>query len=228
MTWGSAVSDEPVDPSPRLVAVPFERVAGWIERYDARHPGSVWRVDGSGVRADSPDGATAAFRPPFPTARPDELADPDLDTVLAALLRPRHIGVVLVRRGGFAVAHVVGAELVEVKVGQRHVQGKTKAGGWSQQRFARRRDNQARESYEAAAGHVHRILVPVAARLSELVVGGDKAGVQAVLEDRQLVTLAQLPRRWIGGVADPKRGVLERAVEQARSVEIEVVDPLSH
>jgi hypothetical protein len=224
---GSAAPDEPVDAAPRLVAVPFERVAGWIERYDARHPGSVWTVDAAGVHADSPDGARAAFAPPAPAAPSGVHGDPDHHALLAALLRPRDIGVVLVRRGGFAVAHVVGAEPVEVKVGQRHVQGKTKAGGWSQQRFARRRDNQARESHEAAAGHVHRILVPVAGRLSELVVGGDKAGVQAVLEDRQLATLAALPRRWIGGVADPKRGVLDRAVQQARSVEITVVDPLA-
>ena len=47
---------------------------------------------------------------------------------------------------------------MESKVGQRHVQGRTKAGGQSQQRFARRRDNQARAAYEAAAEHAARIL----------------------------------------------------------------------
>ena len=67
-------------------------------------------------------------------------------------------GVLLVRKGGFAVARLAAERLVESKVGQRHVQGRTKAGGQSQQRFARRRDNQARQAYEAAADHAARIL----------------------------------------------------------------------
>ena len=73
-----------------------------------------------------------------------------------------------------------GSEVEESKVGQRHVQGRTKAGGQSQQRFARRRDNQARQAYEAAAEHAARILtgrMPV-------VTGGDHAAVEAVLSDR--------------------------------------------
>ena len=69
----------------------------------------------------------------------------------------------LVRKGGFAVARLAGDRFVESKVGQRHVQGRTKAGGQSQQRFARRRDNQARQAYEAAAEHAARILATDAA-----------------------------------------------------------------
>ena len=72
--------------------------------------------------------------------------------------RPPAWGVLLVRKGGFAIARLRGDDLVESKVGQRHVQGRTKAGGQSQQRFARRRDNQARAAYEAAAEHAARIL----------------------------------------------------------------------
>ena len=67
----------------------------------------------------------------------------------------------LVRKGGFAVARLAGDAIEESKVGQRHVQGRTKAGGQSQQRFARRRDNQARQAYEAAADHAARILTGV-------------------------------------------------------------------
>ena len=66
----------------------------------------------------------------------------------------------LVRKGGFAVAPPARLRIAESKVGQRHVQGRTKAGGQSQQRFARRRDNQARQAYEAAADHAARILAP--------------------------------------------------------------------
>src|SRR5699024_11147293 len=83
-------------------------------------------------------------------------------------------GILLVRRGGFAVARLDGARLVEHKVGQRHVQGRTRAGGQSQQRFARRRANQARAAYQAAADHAARILT---LDVRELVTGGDRAAV---------------------------------------------------
>ena len=82
----------------------------------------------------------------------------------------------LVRKGGFAVARMAGEELVAHKVGQRHVQGRTKAGGQSQQRFARRRDKQAREAYEAAADHAVRVLDPVV-RTGPVVTGGDRPAV---------------------------------------------------
>ncbi len=208
------------DPPARVVSVPFGRVAGWVERFDVRHPATAWTFDAVGARAISPDGARASFSVPFPP-----LDRTDLAGLIAHLDVSREVGVILVRRGGFAVAHVVGAEIVQAKVGQRHVQGKTKAGGWSQQRFARRRDNQAREAYAAAAEHVVRILDNATHRLAELVLGGDQAGVQAVLDDRRLIDLAAVPRHWIGGVADPRRRVLEAAVEKARSVEITVADP---
>ncbi len=87
----------------------------------------------------------------------------------------------LVRKGGFAVARLEGARMVEHKIGQRHVQGRTKAGGQSQQRFARRRDNQARQAYEAAADHAARILRP-----GLLVTGGDRTAVDEVLTDPRL------------------------------------------
>ena len=104
----------------------------------------------------------------------------------AAAGPPASWGVLLVRKGGFAVARLAGADLVEHKIGQRHVQGRTKAGGQSQQRFARRRDNQARQAYEAAAEHAARILsgVPL------VVVGGDHAAIDEVLDDARLRAVA--------------------------------------
>jgi peptide subunit release factor 1 (eRF1) len=129
-----------------------------------------------------------------------------------------------VRKGGFAVARLAGDELVEHKVGQRHVQGRTKAGGQSQQRFARRRDNQARSAYEAAAGHAARV-IGAPHRLEALVTGGDRAAVTAVLEDDRLASLSDLVvSRWLA-VPDPRRAVLDQAVVDASAVEITVTDP---
>jgi peptide subunit release factor 1 (eRF1) len=128
----------------------------------------------------------------------------------------------LVRKGGFAVARGLGAAVEATKVGRRHVQGRTKAGGQSQQRFARRRDNQARAAYEAAGDQAHRVLVLDGADVEVLVCGGDRSAVEAVLADRRLAHLAE--RRvepWLD-VPDPRRDVLERAVADALAVRITV------
>jgi hypothetical protein len=204
---------------PRTVAVPFERVAGWISRFDAHHAGSVWRYGPNQVAVASPDGSSASFDVPFPP-----LADLSVEGLSAHLGRERRLGVVLVRKGGFAVARVVGADVADSKVGKRHVQSRSKAGGWSQQRFARRRENQARDAYDAASGYVSEILLPHASSLDLLVTGGDRPAVDAVFAYRALTPLLGIPRRWLAGIPDPTRAVLDRAVRSARSIDITVLD----
>jgi len=130
------------------------------------------------------------------------------------------LAVVLVRRGGYAAALAHGAQLTDSKVGTRHVQSRTAAGGWSQQRFARRRGNQADELVRAVAEHAARILprgIPAG-----LVVGGDRALVRAVLADPRLAHLGELPRRELYDLPDPRRSVLEEAVRRGRAVRVSV------
>ena len=123
------------------------------------------------------------------------------------------------RKGGFAVARMAGEQLVAHKVGQRHVQGRTKAGGQSQQRFARRRDKQAREAYEAAADHAVRVLDRVV-RTGPVVTGGDRPAVTEVLADPRLRGLTVV-EPWLA-VPDPRRQVLDQALLDARAVLVEV------
>src|SRR3954463_10419354 len=161
------------------VLVPPPRVARWVENFAARHDGAdLSTVDGR-LTGLAGDGSTFAAQLPFGRSY---AGPPDVDAFLLECAPPESWGVLLVRKGGFAVARLAGETVVESKVGQRHVQGRTKAGGQSQQRFARRRDNQARVAYEAAAEHAARILGDV--RL--VVTGGDHAAVEAVLADRRL------------------------------------------
>ena len=129
------------------------------------------------------------------------------------MLPPDDWGVLLVRKGGFAVARLAGERVVESKVGQRHVQGRTKAGGQSQQRFARRRDNQARQAYEAAADHAVRIL---GQRPLVVVAGGDRAAVDEVLADPRLEQ--RHGRRPLAGGPRPEDGASwsRRSVTPAR------------
>jgi hypothetical protein len=202
------------------VLVPAARVERWFGNFEVRHGATTYAVEGGALRAVAADGAVASAGLPFD--RPYAgAADPA--ALAAVVTAPGRWGVLLVRKGGFAVARLRGAELVEHKIGQRHVQGRTKAGGQSQQRFARRRDNQAREAYDAAAGHAARLLGPPH-RLEALVTGGDRSAVAAVLEDDRLASLRDLVvTRWLA-VPDPRRAVLDQAVLDAQSVEVEVTD----
>ena len=136
---------------------------------------------------------------------------------------PTRLALILVRRGGYALGLGQGPELIAHKVGTRYVQSRTAAGGWSQHRFARRRDNQA----DALVGSVieHTLRVVLAAPSDALVVGGDRALVRDVLADARLARLAQLPRRELFDLPDPKLAVLERAVRRGRAVRITLTEP---
>ena len=74
-------------------------------------------------------------------------------------------------------------KLVSSKVDTSYVQGRTAAGGWSQQRFARRRDNQAKAAAEEAADIAVRLLLPAVGATGRVVTGGDRRAVEAILAD---------------------------------------------
>ncbi len=129
----------------------------------------------------------------------------------------------LVRRSGYAAGVFVGARLESSKVDSTYVQGTTKAGGWSQQRYARRRANQASAAFAEAADVAARILLD--AHLDAVVAGGDRPAVRAVLADRRLVGLEPLVRPpWLT-IKDPKLRVLAATPEQFLTVQITVTDP---
>ncbi len=198
------------------VLVPPARLVRWVANFETRHGSATLEVRDGGLVGVADDGESFRARLPFATP----YAGPAIpDAFAAAAVAPSAWGVLLVRKGGFAVARVNGLGIIESKVGQRHVQGRTKAGGQSQQRFARRRDNQARVAYEAAAGHAARILT---GPLTALVCGGDRAAVEAVLEDPRLHHLARVRADpWLP-VPDPRRSVLDQAVLDAASVAVSV------
>lgn len=202
------------------VLVPPARWARWVANFAERHGGALVEVDGGALRGRAADGSHFVARLPFDRTYAGE---PDVEAYAAAAVPPEVWGVLLVRKGGFAVARLDGLALREHKIGQRHVQGRTKAGGQSQQRFARRRDNQARQAYEAAADHAARILAaPGAALRLPVVTGGDRSAVEAVLTDPRLAGL-RVVEPWLP-VPDPRRSVLDRAVEDASSLQVSVVN----
>lgn len=204
--------------------VPTSRLLRWCENFQARHGDTAYALWNGTLSATARDGTTAELRLPFD--RPYD-GPPDPQALAGAAGPPASWGVLLVRKGGFAVGRLEEDRLVEHKVGTRHVQGRTKAGGQSQQRFARRRDNQARAAYDAAADHAARILAATSGSggaVQALVTGGDRAAVAAVLADVRLAPLTdRLVDRWLP-VPDPRRAVLDAAVAAAQSVEISITD----
>ncbi|MBM9458974.1 hypothetical protein JK386_03595 [Nocardioides sp. zg-536] len=197
------------------VLVPAARWPRWVENFEAAHgPAALAVVDGALV-GTAPDGSRFAARLPF-SASYDGPAR--ADALLADLTPPPEWGVLLVRKGGFAIARLAGTEVTASKVGQRHVQGRTKAGGQSQQRFARRRANQARQAYEAAAEHAARLLegVPL------VVTGGDRSAVAEVLDDPRLRGLSVCGRFF--AVPDPRRAQLDQTIADAQSLVVDVVN----
>ena len=198
-----------------MVLVPPARIERWVLNFNGRHGQTALGVADGALTGSASDGSTFTARLPF-----DREYDglPDVDAFRLEALPPERWGVLLVRKGGFAVARLEGTRLVEHKIGQRHVQGRTKAGGQSQQRFARRRDNQARQAFEAAADHATRILGQAGELL--VVTGGDHTAVDEVLADGRLKTF-EVVEPWLP-VPDPKRAVLDQAIADAQAVRIDV------
>jgi hypothetical protein len=186
--------------------------------FAARH--GTWEAvasqDVSGWDLVAADAARAqVVAPAWLAATLPEPFDPE---ALAALA-PSY-GVLLLRRAGYAVAAFEGVEVVEKKVGTRHIHGRTAAGGWSQQRYARRRDNEADEIVSAAAEHVDRILGP-RTDLEFLVTGGDRPLLNAALRaiDRRL---ADLPLGAHLGVGTPDPKMLAVVPDRVLAVQVRI------
>src|SRR6478609_262990 len=203
-----------------VVLVPATRLARWVENFTTGHGDTEVSTADGALSGTAADGSTFSARLPFDIAYD---GPPDSAAFAAAMVTPADWGILLVRKGAFAIARMHGDAFAESKVGQRHVQGRTKAGGQSQQRFARRRDNQARQAYEAAADHAARILGEGLDKLDQrrkVVTGGDHAAVDEVLADARLKGLTVV-EPWLA-VPDPKRGILEQAAKDACSARVEV------
>jgi hypothetical protein len=127
--------------------------------------------------------------------------------------------VLLIRRGGYACAVLTGATVTASKVGSRYVQGRTAAGGWSQQRYARRRDGQAQVLLDAATDVAVRILLPAGAG-DALVTGGDRPLLEAVLADPRLQPLTRLRRGPHLEIGDPKADLVQALPTTARAIRI--------
>ena len=211
-TIGQYVVKNSTSGGARWVDVAPERFPGWVASFGRRHGTGdenqplVVAVGGDNVIFTAPDGAVAECHPPFPPladnskkrdaadeaaadeAVSDEAADA-AEAVTAHARRPRTVGVLLVRLGGYAAGVFTGypPALADAKTGSRLVHGRSAAGGWSQHRFARRREKQANEALDAAARAAADVFGRSREPLDAVVLGGDK---RAILEGTPRLFLA--------------------------------------
>jgi hypothetical protein len=204
----------------RWVEVEPGRLSRWFTGFVERHGSIAVEPGPDALRVHAFDGSLAECQPP-----PGAPVAADLDDFVAYALAERRLGLLLARRGGVAVGVATGTTLEVSKVDSSYVQGRTAAGGWSQQRFARRRANQARAAAGDAADLAARVLLPAVRGLAAVVTGGDRATVDTILADPRLAPVAAL-RAWrFLAVGEPRLATLEAAVGQARSVRIRLVEP---
>jgi hypothetical protein len=232
-TAGTGEAGHAADGGGRWVDVAPDRLVRWIASFAERHGAVAAEPGRLAVTFRAADEAAAECHPPFPPVPapaggtwPDDPAD--LAGLIAAhATMDRTVGVFLVRLGGFAAGVFVGnpPRLVSSKVGARLVHGRSAAGGTSQHRFSRRRENQATAAVGAAADTAVKVLVPYANRLDAVVLGGDRRAVTGARADPRLRPVMKLAVDRFLTVPDPRLAVLRDAPRLFLAVRIHLTGP---
>jgi hypothetical protein len=208
----------------RAVEVPPDRIQGWFERFAGRNDGvrgTVLRLDE--VVVTGGNGTTATASVPFgPLDAQGSFDGLSVEPLIAHMLLPRRIGLLLVRLGGHSVGVSLGGEVLVSRTDRLLVHGRSAAGGWSQHRFARRREGQARQALQAAAADAFEVLVPRLSEMDALVLGGDRRALEELREDRRLAPLFAIADARVLDIPEPRRTVLDEAAERAIALEIVV------
>ena len=217
----------------RWVDVAPDRLARWVATFAERHGDITTEPGRLAVTFRAADGAAAQCHPPFPPLpAPAGATWPDDPAELAGLIAAhaamdRTVGVLLIRLGGFAAGVFTGSppRLVSSKVGSRLVHGRAAAGGTSQHRFARRRENQATAAVAAAVDTAVRVLVPHAERLDAVVLGGDRKAMSGARADPRLRPVMKHAVDRFLTVPDPRLAVLRDTPRLFLAVRIHLTGP---
>lgn len=215
-----------VRPAPgggRVVEVAADRLVGWVNRFAARNGGlASVTAEPHGALLRAGAGGTARLHVPFgPLAGGGE----PVEAVLAHLARLGDVALLLARGADHSVGVGRAGSVLVSSTDARYLQGRTAAGGWSQQRFARRRDNQRRHAERAAVETALRVWSEHAAPVCGVVVGGQRHTYDAILADPRLARWAGLPRRVVPDMGQARRAELDRLAARGMTVEVTVTDP---
>ena len=180
---------------------------GW-SAHIAEHGKAVMR-DGCGLVGLRAGGRGLLIAPPFPVRDTYVAMDWDDAPLRWILDADVTVGVVLVRLGRFSVAIFRGGELLDSKTDSRYVKGKHHAGGTSQLRYTRVREGQIKRLYDKVCEETRVHLLPPAAKLDYLVLGGERFTLNGLLKECPALAALQsitLKRRL--NIRDPKRDTL--------------------
>jgi hypothetical protein len=214
------------------VEVPPERLVSWIVTVTERHGGPLavsYAEPAATVTFTASDGTVAECHVPFPPLGGNGTeARAAAEAIATHAAADRTVGVLLVRLGGYAVGVFAGAppSLGASKTGRRLVHGRSAAGGWSQHRFARRRENQAAAALGAAADAAAGIFGPYGPDgLDAVVLGGDKRSIAGLRDDARLAPyLARATDRFLT-VPDPSPAVLKGIPSAYSAIRIRLTEP---
>ncbi|ALV45540.1 hypothetical protein MB46_08580 [Arthrobacter alpinus] len=196
----------------RIAFVPADRLTGWVDRFSAAHGGlSATEDTDDGVLLAMRDGATALLTPPWPADGRPGRGTGLIERLAALAAQERQLGLMLVRRGGFAVGVAVGGKLVAHKVGSASARSR---GGDAGAVVAERAAQEAARIFGTA-------------NFEYLATGGDKLLVESTLAAPALRRYAGLPRLAPLAVADPKMDVLTRAAADFCSIRITITDAVA-
>ena len=193
--------------------------------FGERHGGAQWSAVGDAMRLTAADGATAALAVPFPPLPAGWASEHPVAAIVDHAQAPRVIAILLVRLGGYAAGVFDGDELIASKVGSRQVHGRSAAGGWSQHRFARRREGQVKVALAKAADTAAEVVLPLLSRLDAVVTGGDRQALQTVLADPRLSRVRPLVTTRILDVPDPRARVLRNSLQASRAIRVTLSEP---
>ncbi len=233
---GHCVVKKPAAGGGRWVQVPPERLVSWIVTFAQRHGGAASVTNdaaGAAVTFTAADGATAECHPPFPPLSMHPAAGEvraAAEALAAHAAADRTVGVLLVRLGGYAAGVFAGspAQLVSSKTGSRLVHGRSAAGGWSQHRFARRRENQAATALRAAADAAAQVFGQYGPDgLDAVVLGGDKRSAAGLRGDARLIPYLDRATMRFLTVPDPRLTVLRDIPRAFQAIRIRLTEPES-
>ncbi|MFC3449204.1 acVLRF1 family peptidyl-tRNA hydrolase [Amycolatopsis speibonae] len=211
----------------RAIEVAPDRLEGWYARFAVRNEGvreTHFAPDTVTVTAEN--GVVAVATVPFgPLDAEGTVAGTAVGPLVEHALVSRRIALLLVRRGGHSVGIARGGVVVQSRTDRHLVQGRSAAGGWSQQRFARRREGQARTALRSAAEDAFEILLPQLSEVDAVVLGGDRRALDSLREDRRLAPLFARAEPRVLDIPEPRRTVLDDAAERAVAVEITLSGP---
>ena len=185
-------------PATRTTFVPAERLPGWLERFAVSNGELTLTPEHGGLHLVAANGTAADLLAPWPDdGRPGRGAD-DVERLVSLAAQSRTLGIVLLRRGGFAVGVARDGMLLASKAGGRYVQSRT-----------------AEQAARIFTEHPPEYLV----------FGGDRPLLELLARDRVFQPWSSLARLRFLDVQEPKSAALAKAAKDAASVFIRISVP---